>query len=313
MESEVKHVILGTGQLGLAIIDELVAQGHPVNIVNRSGIVEEQLPGGVTLIAADANDPSQVAAVCAAAEVVFCCVQPPYHRWPELFPPLAASIIAGVSRTRAKLVFGSNVYMYGPTAGRPIHEALPYAAQTRKGRARAQVANLLLDAHRQGKIEVTIGRASDFYGPRVTDSMAGEMLFAAALSGKTVNLTGDIDLPHTLTYIRDFARALVTLSQHDEAFGQVWHVPSAETITTRQFVDLVAAAIGRPIRTRAAGALMLRLVGLFNKNVAEVVEMMYEFEEPFIIDHSRFEVNFGNGATPHEEAIKETVAWYQAL
>ena len=123
--------------------------------------------------------------------------------------------------------------------------------QTRKGRARAEVANMLLDAHRQGKLQVVIGRASDFYGPRVVDSMAGEIVFAAAMAGKTVNMAGDIDLPHTLTYIRDFARALVTLSRHEEAYGQAWHVPSAETVTTRQFVELVEIEIGRPV----AGAL----------------------------------------------------------
>jgi nucleoside-diphosphate-sugar epimerase len=306
-----KHVILGTGQLGLAIMDELVAQGHPVKLANRSGIVDEPLPEEVTVAVANANDPDQVAALCAGAEIVFFCVQPPYDQWPELFPPLAAAIIEGVSRTGAKLVFGSNVYLYGPTNGQPIHEGLPYAAQTRKGRARAQVANMLLDAHQQGKLEVVIGRASDFYGPRVVDSMAGEMVFKAALEGKTVNLAGNLDLPHTLTYIRDFARALVTLSQRDEAYGQAWHVPSAETVTTRQFVDLVETDIGQPIQVRSAGKNMMRFIGLFNPNVREIVEMMYEFEEPFVIDHGRFEASFGNGVTPHAEAIKETVAWYR--
>ena len=311
MNKTSKHVILGTGQLGLAIMDELLAQGYLVKLVNRSGRVTEALPEGVTLVTADANDPDQVAAVCEGADVVFFCVQPPYDKWPELFPPLAAGVIAGVSRTGAKLVFGSNVYMYGPTGGRPVHEDLPYAAETRKGRARAQVANMLLDAHAQGRVRVVIGRASDFYGPRVTDSLAGEMLFGAALTGKTANLAGNIDLPHTLTYIRDFARALVTLSQHDEAYGRAWHVPSAETITTRQFVELVEAEIGQPVKVRAAGKTTMRFVGLFDPGAREVVEMMYEFEEPFIIDHSRFVTAFGNGVTPHRDAIRETAAWYR--
>jgi nucleoside-diphosphate-sugar epimerase len=311
MGQAIKHVILGTGQLGLAIMDELAAQGYPVKLVNRTGIVNEALPDGVSLAAADANEVEQVAAACAGAEIVFFCVQPPYDRWPELFPPLASAIIEGASRVGAKLVFGSNVYMYGPTNGRPIHEGLPYAAQTSKGRARAQVANMLLEAHRQGKLPVVIGRAADFYGPRVVDSMAGEMLFAAALAGKKVNLAGNVDLPHTLTYIRDFARALVKLSQHEEAYGQAWHVPSAETLTTRQFIELIEGEIGRQIQIRAAGKNMMRFIGLFNPAVREVVEMMYEFEEPFVIDHSRFAATFGNGVTAHTEAINETVAWYR--
>ncbi|MEZ4592329.1 MAG: hypothetical protein R3D55_14475 [Chloroflexota bacterium] len=125
-------------------MDELVAAGKPVTLVNRSGRVNEPLPAGVTLETADATNPDEVARVTAGADVVFFCVQPAYHQWPEKFPPLAASIIEGVSRSGASLVFGDNLYMYGPTNGQPIHENLPYAADTRKGKARAQVANMLL-------------------------------------------------------------------------------------------------------------------------------------------------------------------------
>ncbi len=312
MNKQVKHVILGTGQLGLAIMDELVSAGLPVKLVNRSGQLNEPLPARVILETANANDPTAIAQATAGAEIVYFCMQPAYHQWPEKFAPLAANIIEGVSRHPGiKLVFGDNLYMYGPTAGQPIHEELPYAAETRKGQARAQVANMLLAAHEAGKCQVTIGRASDFYGPRATDSMAGEMLFEAALKGKTANLTGDLDQPHTLTYIRDFARALVTLSQHDEAYGRFWHVPSAETLTPRQFIQLLEAEIGRPVKVRTAGKLMMWLVGLFNPAAGEVVEMMYEFEEPFVMDHSRFAATFGSDVTSHEVAIRETVDWYR--
>ena len=311
MSKQVKHVILGTGQLGLAIMDELVAAGLPVKLVNRSGRVNEPLPAGVILETADATNPDEVARVTAGADVVFFCVQPAYHQWPEKFPPLTASIIEGVSRSGARLVFGDNLYMYGPTNGQPIHEDLPYAAETRKGKTRAQVANMLLTAHEAGKIKVTIGRASDFYGPRVTSSMAGAMLFEAALQDKTVNLTGDLNLPHTITYIRDFARALVTLSEHEAAYGRTWHIPSAETLTQTDFIKLVEAEVGRPIQVRAAGKWILRLIGLFNPAAGEVVEMMYEFNEPFVVDHGQYAAVFGAKVTPHEQAIRETVAWYQ--
>jgi nucleoside-diphosphate-sugar epimerase len=312
MTKQSKHVILGTGQLGLAIMDQLVGEGEPVKLVNRTGKVNEELPEGVVLETADLSDPEQVAAVCEGAEIVFFCAQPPYDQWPELFPPLAAAVIEGVARAGAKLVFGSNVYMYGPTNGRPIHEDLPYAAQTRKGRARAAVARMLLEAHAQGRLPVVIGRAADFYGPRVTDSLAGEMLFGAALSGETGMLAGNIDLPHTLTYIHDFAQALVTLSRHEEAYGRAWHVPSAETITTRQFKELIEAEVGRPVKVRVVGKRMMQLVGLFSPMARETAEMMYEFDEPFIIDHSRYTAAFGNGVTPHDVAVRETVAWYRA-
>ncbi len=310
--SSYRNVVFGTGPLGLSVMDELVARGRQVTVVNRSGRAPEVLPQGVNIVAADATQPDQVAAVCAEADVVFHCAQPHYHEWVEKFPPITRGIVEGVARTGARLVMGDNLYMYGPTGGRPLTEELPYTAATRKGACRAEMAQYVLDAARAGKVKATIGRASDFYGPRVLGSAVGDIVFQAALEGKAINVMGDPDLPHTYTYIRDFARGLVTLSEDERAFGRAWHVPSAETISTRQFVDMVGAAAGKPVKLRPAGKTTLRLVGLFQPDVREFLEMYYEFDEPFIVDDSQFRSAFGNGVTPHEEAIRETVAWYRA-
>jgi nucleoside-diphosphate-sugar epimerase len=305
-------VILGTGQLGLALMDEFVRAGQTVRLVNRSGKLAESLPATVTVQSADLYDPAAVRAVCAGATHVFMCAQPAYHQWPEKFPPLMESVINGLRGSGARLIFGSNLYMYGDVNGQRIHEKLPETAATRKGRARAQIAQMLRHAHASGDLPVVIGRASDFYGPRVTDSMSGDMLFAAALQGKTVNLVGDLDAPHTQTYIRDFARALIVLARDETAYGEVWHVPNAETVSARQFVALVEEEIGREIKTRTAGKLLMRLLGLFNPAAGEVVEMMYEFEKPFVVDDQKFKAKYGDLSTPLAAGVRETVAWYRA-
>ncbi len=87
--------------------------------------------------------------------------------------------------------------MYGPTGGRPLTEDVPYAATTRKGRTRARMANDLLAARRRGRVEVTIGRASGFFGPGILDSAVAERTFYPALAGKPVQVMGDPELPHT--------------------------------------------------------------------------------------------------------------------
>ncbi len=307
-----KPVILGTGQLGLAIMDELVKRGTSVTLVNRSGRIAEALPAGVTLVTADLYDPANVREVCRGADVVFLCAQPAYTDWPEKFPPLIESVLAGLQDSGVTLVFGDNLYMYGPTGGAPITEDLPYAATGHKGKTRAEMAERLLSAHEPGRLDVVIGRASDFYGPRVTDSAVGEMVFEAALAGKTVNLIGDLDLPHTYTYIRDFARALITLAEAPEAHGEAWHVPNAPTVSTQAFLDMIEAEVGKPVKTRTAGKTMLSVLGLFNPVLREFKEMYYEFDEPYVVDDSKYRAAFGNGVTPHEEAIRETLAWYQA-
>ena len=102
-----------------------------------------------------------------------------------------------------------NVYLYGPTGGKVLTEDLPYAATTRKGSTRASMAQALLEAHHQGRVRVAIGRASDFFGPGVLDSAAGERVFGPALSGKAVQVLGNPDLAHTYTYIPDIGKGLV--------------------------------------------------------------------------------------------------------
>lgn len=305
------YVILGSGQLGLALLDELVAQGKAVTLVNRSGKVNEPLPSSVPLVQADMSDPAAVTRVSQGAEVVFTTVQPPYTQWPEQFPALNQSVMDGVAASGAKLVFGDNLYMYGSTKGQPIRENAPYAATGRKGTTRALIANTLLDAHKAGRLRVAIGRASDFYGPRCVDSALGNIVFGNLLAGKPIDLLGNIDLPHTYSFIRDFAKALVILAGHPEADGQAWHIPNAPTQTTHQVIQMIADQAGVPLRYRAAQPWMVKALGIFNPTIREMGEMMYEFQEPYVVDDSRFVQTFGNIATPLSEGITETLTWFR--
>jgi nucleoside-diphosphate-sugar epimerase len=309
--SNKKNIIFGTGPLGLWVMQILAEKGKPVTLVNRKGEIEQKLPKQVGIVAGDATDSNIVHQICKEADAVFHCAMPPYTEWPDKFPSLTKGILKGVSLTGAKLIFGDNLYMYGATEGKPIFETLPYNATGHKGKVRALMAEALLDAHKRGDTKVVIGRGSDFYGPHVLNSAFGEMFFKSALSGKPANLLGNIDLPHTYTYIKDFAKALVKLSENDKALGQIWHIPNSTTITTRQLVELVEKEIGQSIKVRVAGRLMVTLLGLFNPMIKEVKEMMYEWEHPYIVDHSKFEQAFGIDVTPHKEAIKETVAWFR--
>jgi nucleoside-diphosphate-sugar epimerase len=160
---------------------------------------------------------------------------------------------------------------------------------------------------------VTIARGSDFFGPEVIESLVGERFFSPILAGKRVQLIGDPDAPHSVTYVPDFARALIELARHEEAFGAVWHVPTVPAVSIRRFSELVGAAAGTgtPKISRVSRP-MLRLVGLFMPSAGEQVEMLYEFEEPFVLDSSKIERTFGLTATPFEQSIRATVAWWQS-
>jgi nucleoside-diphosphate-sugar epimerase len=308
----VKHVIFGTGAIGRAIADELIKRRESVRMVNRSGQMNE-IPTGVEVIASDLYDPAQVREVTRGAKVVYQSAQPRYHEWQEKFPPLQKSIIDGLTGSEAKLVIVENLYMYGETSGKSLTEATPYNAHTRKGKVRAALSEAALAAHRDGKLRVTIGRGSDYFGPWGTDTSMGNIVFGRLLVGKSAQIAGSANLPHTHTNISDFGKALVILGEHAEADGCAWHVPNDRpNITQGEMIRMIAEEAGTPARIQAAGRLIMSAMGIFVPAMKEVVEMLYEFEQPFIVDSSKFEKTFGMKATPMRDAIQETVKWFKS-
>jgi len=306
------HVVFGTGAIGRATAEELTKRGKTIRMVNRSGVMSEA-PAGVEVATADLNAPAKVREVTRDAVVVYQCAQPRYFEWPEKFPPLQQSIIDGLTDTNAKLVIVENLYMYGSTNGRPMTEDFPHTAHTRKGKTRSEMNKAALTAHAEGKVRVVIARGSDFFGPWGSHSSMGERVFRPLLTGKTAQATGRLDIPHTHTYTRDFGRALVVLGERGEADGQAWHVPNdIPDITQGELIRMFAEKAGVEPKMSGLGKFMLWMGGLFVPEAKETVEMMYEFEQPFIVDSSKFEKTFGMKATPIREAIKETVAWYKS-
>jgi nucleoside-diphosphate-sugar epimerase len=307
------HVVLGTGAIGRAIAEELVKRGESVQMVNRSGRMDEA-PAGVRVVASDLYDHSNVQEVTRDARVVYQATQPNYFEWTTKFPPLQKSIIDGLTGSDVKLVLVENLYMYGDTNGLPMTEEMPHNARTRKGKVRSEVSKAAFAAHREGKLRVTAGRGSDFFGPWGLPTAAmGERTFYPLLHGKSAGLVGNIDLPHSHTYTRDFGKALVILGERTEADGQAWHVPNDNPrVSQREMVKMIAQEMGVEPKMSAMGRFMMWMGGLFIPEAKETVEMMYEFEQPFIVDSNKFEKTFGMKATPMKEAIKETVVWYKS-
>jgi nucleoside-diphosphate-sugar epimerase len=302
------HAVLGTGPLGLAVARQLAARGDRVRAANRGGRAD--LPDSIEVASANVAEPADATRACDGAAVVYHCANPPYAKWPDLHPPLMDAIIEAAAATGARLVFGDNLYAYGPVDG-PITEDLPYQAKGPNGRTRARIAETLLRAHEAGRIQATIGRGSDFFGPHAHLSTVGDRIFARAIAGTPAQVLGNPDVPHTVTYIENFARALVTLGERDEALGQVWHVPNAEAVTMRRFVQMIFESAGHPPRLREAPRWGIAMAALFNPTLRAVKEQLYQSERPWVVDSSKFERAFRWGATPLPDAVSATVAWFQ--
>jgi nucleoside-diphosphate-sugar epimerase len=301
------HVIFGTGPLGRATASALVSAGRNVMLVNRSGRLEDP-PAGVALAAADLCSPHAAARVCEGATALYFCAQPAYHRWQQEFPALQQGMLDVASAVGARLIVAENLYGYGPVQA-PMAESSPSRPNTRKGSVRAEMHVQLMRAHEAGKITVAVARGSDFFGPWVEGSAAGSRMFRAIVAGKPVEVFGDPDLPHTYTFVEDFGAALGVLGTDARSAGQVWHVPNASPVSTRRFLEIAGNLAEKKIALRKTSHFELGLLGLFVPPVREMIEMLYEFESPFVVDHRKFVSTFGDLSTPLEAALTKTIAW----
>ncbi|MCW2737527.1 NAD-dependent epimerase/dehydratase family protein [Nocardioides sp.] len=303
-----RHVVFGTGQVGRPLVEQLVAAGHDVVAVNRDG--RGTFPGA-TVVAGDAADPDFALHVCEGADVVYFCLNAmSYDRWSEEFPPLQRGVLAGAAGAGARLVVLDNLYAYGPPRGRRLVETRAANPTSSKSATRAAMTEELLRAHAAGEVEVVIGRASDYFGPGATRSALGEAVFGAALAGRTAQVMGDADQPHSYSYTPDVAAALIVLGTAPGATGRVWHLPVAGARTIREVVTRVYQLAGHRPRLLAAGRPTLRLIGLFKPEMREYLHTLYQFTAPWVVDDGAFRAAFGDLATPLDEALATTLAWY---
>jgi nucleoside-diphosphate-sugar epimerase len=295
-------VIVGAGPIGTATATQLLAAGHDVRIVSRRG----RGPDGVERVAADARDATRLTELAGGAQALYNCANPPYHRWPVEWPPLAEALLTAAERSGAVLVTMSNLYGYGPVRG-AMTEDLPLAATTRKGQVRARMWADALAAHRCGRVRVTEARASDFVGGGA-QSLFIDMIAPAVLRGRGVLVPANVDLPHSLTYTGDAARTLATLGTHEAAWGRAWHVPTAEPTTLREAARRLGSLVdAAEPRLRHMPAVVLRAGGLFSPVAREFVEMRYQFEAPFVLDSSAAQATFGLAPTPLDDALRTMV------
>jgi nucleoside-diphosphate-sugar epimerase len=150
-------------------------------------------------------------------------------------------------------------------------------------------------------------RLPDFYGPRVKNSFL-ESVFSAAATGGTANLIAPIDRPHQFVYVPDVGPTLLDLLRHPEAHGRWWHLAGDGTPSIQQIVAMVGEMTGRPVKTRVFGITMLRLIGLFQPVMRELVEMNYLFTDPFIMDDSALQGLLGGlKKTPLREGLRQSL------
>lgn len=302
-----KHIILGAGgAIGQPLALELLSRKENVRLVSRRPKPE---PGAETL-AADLLNAEQVLDAIEPSSTVYLVAGLQYRTrvWQAEWPKLIENVLAACRRKRSRLIFFDNVYMYGKVLG-PMTEETPMRPVSKKGEIRAQIAGTLLREMEQNTIPIIIARSADFYGPFAKQSSTPYVLAVEPLrKGKRPRWLGNAKVKHSLTYTLDCAKALVLLASAEDAWNQVWHLPTASPpITGEEFITIAARELGVEPRYTVLRKWMLSLGGLFDPLVRELPEMLYQNDRDYVFDSSKFNRRFNFTPTPYEEGIKETM------
>jgi nucleoside-diphosphate-sugar epimerase len=306
-----KPVLLGaTGAIGESIAAELRKRGESYRVVGRDRASLERTFGSDPLaeIAVwNPDDASSVRAALRGADAIVYLVGVPYNHF-ELHPVLMRQTLdAAIAEGVGQMLLVGTVYPYGRAQQTPAREDHPREPHTFKGKMRKQQEDLMLEADAAGKIRGTVLRLPDFYGPRVKNSFL-DGVFNAAAKGGTANLIAPIDRPHQFVYVPDVGPVVLDLLRHLEAHGRWWHLAGDGTASMQEIVAMVGQLAGKPIKTRAAGLGMLRVIGLFQPIMRELVEMNYLLTDPFIMDDSALRALLGNvKTTPLEEGLRQSL------
>jgi len=309
---KVQYALFGaTGTVGKALAAQLAKLGRSFRVVGRS---EERLRQTfrsyeplVDYAAADLSDSSSAARAARGVDTIFYTVGVPYTQFRQ-HPKLTRIALAAAAASGVRhYVHLSTVYPYGAPQQEFVNESHPRNPTAFKGRMRKEQEDLVLSADNPGGMRTTILRPPDFYGPDSELSYT-RPIFDAAVKGGTANVIGPIDTPHEFIFVPDLAETLIALSEKQEAYGSAWNVAGPGLTTTRQFAELVFGAVHQKPRLRVAGKFMLRVLGLFNPLLREIVEMHYLWTTPVKLDDTRLRQLLPNlHKTPYPEGIRQTI------
>lgn len=302
------YVVTGAGPVGWTVAEQLAGQDKRVRILTRSGSGPEHPL--VERVTADVQDAAQVEAALSGATAVFHCIHGSSYTaeaWRAELPAAERTVLSAAGEAGAVVVFPENLYSYS-TPDRPMTEAGPRAGQGGKRGVRTH----LLQARDASSTNTVTMVAGDFFGPRVRNSHGGERMVTPVLAGKKLRVLGSADQPHSFTYVPDLAAAMIHAAQTPQLWNKVWHTPTGSAVTQRQLATAFTDAAGtaKP-RVGTVPGWALRALGLFSRDVRELAEMLYQFEQPFVMDSAASQAALGLSPTPLPEAAAATVAWWR--
>ena len=303
------QTILGAGgAIGVELAKALPQYSNNIRLVSRN---PQKVNDTDELFPADLNKADEVYRAVEGSEIVYVTVGFPYSAkvWEATWPPFIENVIKACQAHNAKLVFFDNIYMYNPEYMGNMTEETPIGPTSKKGEVRKRIAQMVLDEVDGGRLTALIARSADFYGPSIKNtSVLTETVFNNLAKGKKAQWLISTKFKHAYTYTPDAGKATALLGNTEEAYNQVWHLPTASNpLTGDEWIEAIANELGVKPGVQVAPKFLVNIMGLFNPIMREFKEMLYQYDRDYVFDSSKFKSRFDFKPTDYLDGIKEIV------
>ncbi|NQV37528.1 MAG: NAD-dependent epimerase/dehydratase family protein [Candidatus Marinimicrobia bacterium] len=303
------QTILGSGgAIGIELAKALKEFTSEIRLISRN---PEKINPTDELLSADLLNRDDVFEAVKGSSVVYVTVGFQYSikSWKANWPPFISYVIDACKKHNCKLVFFDNIYMYDSNYLDGMTEETPINPVSEKGEIRTKIAQMIMDEVEAGQLTALIARSADFYGPTIiNNSMLTETVFNSLSNGKKANWMGSVNFKHSFTYTPDAGKATAILGNTEDAFNQIWHMPTASNpFTGKEWIETIAEEMGVEPKYQVAPKFLVRIIGLFVPIMKEMVEMIYQYDRDYIFDSSKFEKRFNFVPTSYIDGIRKII------
>jgi nucleoside-diphosphate-sugar epimerase len=306
------QTILGSGgAIGIALAKELKKYTNDIRLVSRN---PKKINATDQIFTADLTKPDEVLKAIEGSEIVYLVVGLEYKikLWREQWPLLMKSVIDACIMHKSKLVFFDNVYMIGGDNVKHITEDSPISPVSKKGEIRAELDQMIFDQIAKGNLKAIIARSADFYGPVKDRSLLMELVYKNLSAGKKAQWFCNAKAKHSFTYVPDAAKGTALLGNTEDAYNQIWNLPTDQNVLTGEdWINLFAAEMDKRSNYQVIPLWMIKLLGIFVPLMREFPEMTYQYDRDYFFDSSKFEKRFKIKATNYQDGVRETIVSYK--
>lgn len=303
------QTILGAGGIiAIELAKSLAQYTKDIKLVGRN---PKKVNSTDQLLSADLTKANELDKAIEGSSVVYVTIgfTYSYKEWQAKWPQFMKNVINSCQKYGAKLVFFDNMYMYDPNHLDGMNEETPMNPPSKKGKVRAQLVNMIMNEIEAGNLTALIARCADYYGPNIErNGMVREMIFKNLAAGKKANWLCSDKYKHSVTYTPDAGKATALLGNTDDAYNQVWHLPTASNpFTGKEWIETIANELGVKPKYQIATKFIVKIMGIFMPIMREMQEMLYQYDRDYVFDSTKFEKRFDFTPTPYSEGIKKII------